>query len=251
VRILNVFFVLFLFVCVKDVLALDIKKLESKVPKLWSENVPGVKTHLDTQDSVVALTLDACGSKTDSYDEKLINYLIKEKIPATLFICGRWIDKNPEIFKKLASNKLFEIGNHGLKHKPCSVNGKAIYGIEGTKNVKEVIDEIELNAKKIFSITGHAPRYYRSGTAYYDEVALALAQELGFEVVGFSVLGDKGASLSAQEVEKVVSSSKIGSIIIAHMNHPESCTAEGLIAAIPKLKQQGIRFVKLSEYNLK
>jgi len=113
------------------------------VPEQWAENVPGVKTKLDTGDNVLALTLDACGSKTDSYDAKLINYLIKEKVQATLFINARWIDKFPDIFDKLAANPLFEIENHGLMHRPCSVNGKSIYGIKGTKNVGQVVDEIE------------------------------------------------------------------------------------------------------------
>jgi peptidoglycan/xylan/chitin deacetylase (PgdA/CDA1 family) len=41
------------------------------------------------------------------------------------------------------------------------------------------------------------------------------------------------------------------SIILLHMNHPESETAEGVIEAIPELKKRGVRFVKLSEYGLR
>jgi hypothetical protein len=35
------------------------------------------------------------------------------------------------------------------------------------------------------------------------------------------------------------------------MNHPGSETAEGVKEAIPELKKQGVRFVKLEEYGLK
>jgi hypothetical protein len=43
-------------------------------------------------------------------------------------------------------------------------------------------------------------------------------------------------------------SSKPGSIILAHMNRPDSGTAEGIAAALPKLRRRGFRFVHLSEY---
>lgn len=57
--------------------------------------ITGVLTRLATKDKVIALTFDACGGKGGSgYDRKLIDYLIKENIPATLFINARWIDAN-------------------------------------------------------------------------------------------------------------------------------------------------------------
>jgi peptidoglycan/xylan/chitin deacetylase (PgdA/CDA1 family) len=43
-------------------------------------------------------------------------------------------------------------------------------------------------------------------------------------------------------------SSEPGSIILAHMNRPDSGTAEGLDAALPRLSRRGFRFVRLSEY---
>ncbi len=43
-------------------------------------------------------------------------------------------------------------------------------------------------------------------------------------------------------------SSKPGSIILAHMNRPESGTAEGIGAALPRLSRRGFRFVRLAEY---
>jgi peptidoglycan/xylan/chitin deacetylase (PgdA/CDA1 family) len=177
--------------------------------------------------------------------------LIQERVPATLFINSRWIDKNPEIFKQLAANRLFEIENHGYQHKPCSVTGQSIYDIKGTASPGEVFDEIEKNGQKILQLTGRQPKYYRSGTAYYDEVAVEIAGALGYQVVGFSVLGDRGATYSVAQVKAALLTAESGSIIICHMNHPEKETAEGVIAAVPELKKRGFRFVRLSDYNLK
>ncbi len=225
---------------------------ENQTPKEWGESVTGVKTKFDTNEKVIALTMDACGSPHGmGYDEKLINFLKQEKVPATLFINARWIDKNLNTFKALASNSLFEIANHGLEHKPASVNGKSIYGLDGSKNMEELIDEIELNARKIEQITDKRPKYFRSGTAYYDEVAVKIANKLNHQVIGFSILGDGGATFSKEKVENAFLKAKNGEIAIIHMNHPLSQTADGTIKAIKELKQKGFKFVRLSDYKLK
>lgn len=39
----------------------------------------------------VALTLDACSGK---FDEDLIAFLVRNRIPATLFATKKWLDKN-------------------------------------------------------------------------------------------------------------------------------------------------------------
>ena len=221
-------------------------------PVLWGEIVPGVRTRLDTGEKTIALTLDACGSaKGKGVDSRLMAFLIEKQIPATLFINGRWIDANPELFRQLASNPLFEIANHGIRHKPASINGKSIYGIAGTVNVAEVVDEIELNARKIEAITGVRPKLYRSGTAFYDEVAVQISQGLGHEVAGYSLLGDAGATWSATQVKTALLKAAPGDVALLHMNHPEAGTGVGIMAAVPELQRRGFRFVRMSDYPLK
>jgi peptidoglycan/xylan/chitin deacetylase (PgdA/CDA1 family) len=230
-----------------------ISAFSGKVPKEWRELVRGVKTRLNTNQKVIALTFDACGGSPRSlgYDAKLIKYLENEKIPATLFISGRWIDTNRDIFMELSKNPLFEIENHGLNHKPCSVNGRSVYGIEGTKSVEEIFNEIELNALKIQALTGRKPKYYRPGTAYCDEIGVEVANALGYEVVNFNVRGDAGATYSKKQVKEALLHVPLSSIILMHMNHPESETAEGTMEAIRELKKKGFRFVQLSEYGVR
>lgn len=227
-------------------------KFKNKIPKEWGEKVSGVKTKIDTKENLIALTFDACGGPGGSgYDEKLIKFLTENSIPATLFLSGLWIDENLEIAKKLSENPLFEIENHGLLHRPCSVFGKIAYDSQGTKNVEEIIEEIELNAQKIEQISKRKPKFYRPGTAFLDEICVEIAEELGESVVGFSVIGDGGARFSKEEVKKTLLNAPAGSIIIFHMNHPESETAEGIIEALPELKKMGFEFVKLSGFPLK
>lgn len=227
-------------------------RFSGRKPLHWGENVPGVRSRLATDEKVIALTLDACGSASGKgVDARLMDFLAREQVPATLFINARWIDANPELFRRLAANPLFEIANHGLRHKPASVNGRSAYGISGTRDAGELVEEIELNARKIESISGTRPKLYRSGTAYYDEVAVEISRQLNHEVAGYSVLGDAGATFTADQVKAALLKSTPGDIILCHMNHPGSGTGAGIIAAVPELRKSGFRFVRMSDYPLK
>ncbi|HZF70633.1 polysaccharide deacetylase family protein, partial [Sulfuricurvum sp.] len=155
--------------------------LSADEPKQWGENVTGVTTKFHSDKKEIALTFDACGgsAKSSQFDAELIDYLSENHIPATLFINSRWIQSNPEIFARLAANPLFEIANHGTAHHPLSVNGKSVYNIPGTASPEEVAHEINGNGDLIEKLTGKRPRFFRSGTAYYDEQAVAIAHQNG------------------------------------------------------------------------
>lgn len=220
-----------------------------KSPTQWGETVPGVVTRGVTTNKVIALTFDACGTTKRScgYDKQLIDYLIANKIPATLFISGLWLDANPKLVKELAAIPFFEIENHGLRHRPASVNGASAYGIKGTNSVDALLEEVISNNEKLASVTGRAPKFYRSGTNYYDDVAVAIIKKNNLTPLGYNVLGDAGATYTKDQVKAALLSASPGDIIICHMNHPESGTAEGVIQAIPILKKRGYRFVVLRD----
>jgi peptidoglycan/xylan/chitin deacetylase (PgdA/CDA1 family) len=225
-----------------------ISEFNGKIPKEWGVKITGVKTELDTEKKIVALTFDA---DAGGYDAKLIDYLKGEKVSATIFATGKWIDEHADVFQELSEDPLFEIENHGSNHKPCSVNGKYAYGIKGTANVRDIFYEIEQNARRIETLTGKKPKYYRPGTAYLDDVCAEIAEKLGYKIVNYNVVGDAGATFSTAQIKERLIGSKNGSIVIMHMNHPEKQTAQGVMAAIPEMKKLGFEFVKLSDYNLK
>ncbi|MCB9492752.1 MAG: polysaccharide deacetylase family protein [Epsilonproteobacteria bacterium] len=225
-------------------------KFAGQTPHEWSENATGVKTRLNTQDKVVALTLDACGSNYDGFDERIVDFLIEHKIPTTFFICQKWIEKHPFCFAQLPEHDFFAIENHGLNHKPCSVNGKSIYGIPGTQNIDELIEEVEEAAQELTHQTCNKPKFFRSGTAYYDEIAVKVINCLGYEVVGFTILGDAGATYSTEQAYDALKQATPGSIIIAHVNHPERDAGLGIVQGLQYLLNQGFKFVKLTDYKL-
>lgn len=217
-------------------------------PTEWGLEVAGVITELPGGERATALTFDACGGPGgNGYDVDLIDFLRAHAVPATLFLNARWIDANRAEFDRLAADPLFEIGNHGTVHRPLSVTGRSAYGIAGTRDAGEVYDEVTGNAEKLTGLLGHSPRFFRSGTAHYDDVATRVVADLGERVAGFTVNGDGGATLTASEVRQEVAAAPPGSIVIAHMNHPGGGTAPGFAAAVPALLAAGRRFVRLSD----
>ncbi|WP_223700561.1 polysaccharide deacetylase family protein [Sutcliffiella deserti] len=219
--------------------------------KEFGEYVAGVKTRMKTSDKVIALTLDACGGEFGSgYDHELMNFLIANKIKANLFINARWIDAQHDKFLALADNPIFRINNHGTEHRPLSTVPRSAWGINSTSTKEEIVTEITDNQEKIGELTGKLPRFFRSGTAFYDEVAVKIAEDLGVEVVNFDVIGDGGATFSRPQVVESMLKSRAGSIIILHMNQPSSETADGVKEAIAVLLEQGYSFVHLDEYEL-
>lgn len=226
-----------------------VEQFEMASPTVWGENIDGVVTELNTEDKVVALTFDACDGTPDSYDEVLINFLIEEQIPATLFINAQWIEENKETFTELADNPLFEIANHGYYHKPLSVSGESAYGIMGTENVEDVFDEIYKNQELIKEITNETPQYFRSGTAYYDDVAVDIIEELGLTAVNYNVLGDAGGTFNESQIVQAFGSAQEGSIFLFHMNKPHSDISSGVKEGVQMLRDEGYEFVQLGEYD--
>ncbi|MFE4541544.1 polysaccharide deacetylase family protein [Arthrobacter sp. NPDC056727] len=196
----------------------------------------------------MALTFDCCGGPGGSgFDRSLLTALEANKVSATFFLNARWVRSNRSLTRELAANPLFEIANHGTTHRPLSVTGRAAYGITGTADARQVYDEIMGAQAELSAVTGRPPRFFRSGTAHYDDVAVEICRALGLVPVNFIVNGDAGATYPSAVVRDGLLSARQGSIIIAHANRPEACTGAGVAAALPLMKQRGARFIRLSD----
>lgn len=194
----------------------------------------------------VALTLDAC---MGAYDADLIALLVKQQVPATLFVTKRWLDRNPGPARELLAHpELFELQDHGAAHVPAVVGkGRKVYGIAGQPDMAHVEQEVQGGAQAIQHLSGHAPTYYRGATAVYDPSAEHAIQALGYQIAGFSVNADAGATLPKADIVARLRATRPGDIIIAHMNRPAGQTAEALAQVLPELLGRGLHFVKLSQ----
>ncbi len=220
----------------------------------WAEENP-VEVHermvpQGVPEKRLALTLDAC---TGKFDYDLIEFLIVNRIPATIFATKKWLDENPfgvSIIK--AHLDLFDVENHGENHIPAVIGrGRKVYGIPGEPDIIHLRREVTEGARAIQEAIGIAPHWYRGATAEYDQAAIAEIEKMGYKIAGFSVNADAGATLSKVAIEDRLRRIKPGDVIIAHMNRPQSDTAEGLSTSLRYLQDRGFVFVRLDRVVLK
>lgn len=197
----------------------------------------------------VALTFDACSG---AYDDDLIQFLVRNRIPATLFVTKKWLLKNPGGVAVLKANlDLFDIEDHGENHVPAVIGrGRKVYGIPGEPDILHLRREVQEGARAIEQVFGVPSHWYRGATAEYDEVAAEEIRQMGFKIAGFSVNADAGASLPRAQVLQRLRQVRGGDVVIAHMNKPASQTAEGMADGLLELLRRGLVFVRLDQVAL-
>src|SRR5690625_6656984 len=103
------------------------------------------------------------------------------------------------------------------------------------------------NHKRVKELTGREMTFFRSGTAFYDEIAVELAEALGYTVVNFDILVDAGASFSKGQVKEALLNAQPGSIALLHMNQTASETSKGVIEDILLLNEQGLQYFLIKD----
>jgi len=187
----------------------------------------------------IALTFDACPTgRSEEYDERVIDILLKEKAPATLFLSGRWVEKNADKVKLLASYPQFELANHAYWH-PHMLE----------KDDARVLRELTRTQAIIKKITGKKPNYFRPPFGETDERIEKLAQGAGLTTIQYDLAsGDPDPGLSAARIARIMlRDAKAGSIIVFHMNRNGVHTAEALPEIIHGLRKKGFTLVTVGE----
>ncbi|MFI4949398.1 MAG: polysaccharide deacetylase family protein [Alphaproteobacteria bacterium] len=193
----------------------------------------------------VALTLDACPG---AFDERIASALVESGIPATIFLTELWLRRNPAgLAFLLAHRDLFGIENHGERHIPPVLGQRSIFGIPVAGDLAAVRREVTEGATSIGIATGAAPRWYRAAAGYYSPSAMPAIQELGFDIAGYSLNADGGASLPARSVADRIANATNGEVIVAHINQPGRPSGLGVVGGIRELQRRGASFLRLDQ----
>ena len=127
----------------------------------------------------------------------------------------------------LRPTRSFELESHGVRHVPLGDRQRGPWNRRDRVG-GEAYDEV-VAANDWFAATlGRTPWFFRSGTAHYDEVAVAISRSVGQAVAGFSVNADAGATYTATQVAGELARVRPGDIVISHMNRPGRGTSGGM-----------------------
>src|SRR5689334_22039973 len=125
-----------------------------------------VVTALPTQEKVVALTFDACEQgKPVAFDRAVLDYLLENRIPFTVFVTGRFVQSNTEDVEELAKLDFVDIENHSFNH-PNHMEKLPL---------DKVRDQIVRAHAIIEAATGRKPQFFRFPAGNYNSDDLKLA----------------------------------------------------------------------------
>jgi peptidoglycan/xylan/chitin deacetylase (PgdA/CDA1 family) len=212
------------------------------VPALIGQNK--VFTSFSSSGKEIALTFDACQRNSPVYlDTVILNYIIKEKLPVTIFLGGKFCKTNAKKLKEISEYGFIEFENHSFSH---------IQHMEILPET-EIIKEVAETNNIIKETTGQSPRFFRFPGGNYDKKALACVNKTGMKVVHWSFAsGDPDENLSAERIKDwVLFKTKPGSVLIFHINGKGYHTGEILPQLVKIFREKQYKFCKLSDVKLK
>jgi peptidoglycan/xylan/chitin deacetylase (PgdA/CDA1 family) len=199
----------------------------------------GLITNGDRTEFKIALTFDVCQREGDlaGFDTEIIRVLNETQTPATFFLGGQWIRDHPQETQQLASNPLFELGNHSWSH------------LDFSAITRDEMNSEVLLAQQEMNKLGYQTNLFRLPYGTYTDEALQIIAENGLYVIQWDVVsGDPDPNIDAERMTNgVLQQVQPGSIIIMHANERGWHTAEALPGIIQSLRQQGYEIVTIPD----
>ncbi|MGC4814422.1 polysaccharide deacetylase family protein [Micromonospora sp. DT228] len=204
----------------------------------------------------VALTFDADmtdgmlaslrAGRVKSYANlRILDLLEREEVAATFFLTGKWVQRYPDVTRRIAGNPRFELANHTYGH--AAFTGDC-YDLPSLP-----VDELAGDVAKTFEVIkpygGRQTRYFRFPGLCHDAATLDALAPLGVTVVdGDVVSGDPFATAWKPLVRAVLDHVRPGSVVIMHVTEANAAmTDEALPHILEGLRERGLKPAPLSE----
>ena len=129
----------------------------------------------NTKEQVLYLTFDA--GYENGYTAQILDVLKAHEVPAAFFLVGNYLEQNPELVCRMAEEG-HTVGNHTWSHPDMSK-------LTELASFQKELEQVE---EKYREVTGQEmEKYYRPPQGIYSEENLAMAQELGYKTVFWSL----------------------------------------------------------------
>jgi peptidoglycan/xylan/chitin deacetylase (PgdA/CDA1 family) len=185
----------------------------------------------------------AAGERFDN--PGLIAALRKAKVPATVFMTGRWAEEYPAQARSIGRDPLFEVANHSYSH--YAFTGDC-YGLPTLPRDRMRADvERAYAAFRKAGVPDPMP-YFRFPGGCHDRRALKALTPAGVTAVQWDVVsGDAFATDADAVARQVLQQVRPGSVVVLHCTRSAAPATERAVRRIvPELRRKGFRFVKVS-----
>jgi peptidoglycan/xylan/chitin deacetylase (PgdA/CDA1 family) len=208
-----------------------------------------------TRGKAVALTFDADMTADDGpraaagehFDNPgLIAALRALKVPATVFLTGRWADEYPAQARDLGRDPRFEVANHSYSHYAFTADCHGLPTLPADR-MRADVRRADAALKK--AGVSHPMPYFRFPGGCHDERSLRALSGLGVTAVQWDVVsGDAFATDAGAVARQVLDGVRPGSVVVLHCSRSAAPATERAVrTVVPELRRRGYRFVKVSE----
>ena len=193
-------------------------------------------------DKVIALTFD--DGPWDTSTAAILDTLKEYDAKATFFTVGQKISGHEDLLQR-AANEGHEIGTHTWDHAEGSGQGVSLILMSSDERKQEV----EKGLQAIKDATGQdASLMFRSPGGNFDASVASDLNGLINAEIGWNIDTDDWKKPGADAIAQRIKSAGPGEIILMHDGGGDrSETVAALKQALPKLKEEGYRFVTVSE----
>ena len=170
---------------------------------------------------------------------KILDTLKAHNVPATFFLVGNYIEKNPDLVRRMVSEGHL-VGNHTMNHPDMSKIGEKEDFSKELRQLEDLYREV----------TGQQmSKYYRPPQGVYSEDNLRMARELGYRTVFWSLAyadwDNKAQPTKEQAFAKLIPRTHNGAVVLLHST--SRTNGEILPELITKWKEMGYTFGRIEE----
>ena len=191
----------------------------------------------DTTNKRIYLTFDS--GYENGCTEKILDILKKHHVPAAFFLVGNYIERNPELVKRMISEGHI-VGNHTMHHYDMS-------RIKEKENFEKELTDLESLYKEV---TGQEmEKYYRPPQGIYSQENLEMASALGYKTLFWSLAyvawNNHSQPSREQAMSKLLPRIHNGAVVLLHST--SQTNAEVLDEVLTEWKKMGYSFGDISE----
>jgi peptidoglycan/xylan/chitin deacetylase (PgdA/CDA1 family) len=218
--------------------------------------VPLVVTHGPTGGHRIALTFDSnmtdamlhrldTGQVASYANTAVVDELQARHTPATFFLAGKWVERYPDLTRRIAADPDFEIASHSYAHRGFT---PSCYRLD-SEPTTDMAADVERSFTVLAPFGGHQTRYFRFPGGCYDTAALRAIAPTHATVIQYDVVADDPFNDDAAAITHgVLRQAHDGAIVVLHITQANAPrTADALPAIIDGLRARGYRLVGLSD----
>lgn len=175
----------------------------------------------------------------------VIDELQRSHTPATFFLAGKWVERYPDLTRRIAADPNFELASHSYAHLAFTTH---CYHL-ATLPTEQMAADVERSFRVLAAFGGRQTRYFRFPGGCYNARTLRAIAPTRCTVVEYDIVGDDAFNNDPSAItNNVLRQAHNGGIVVLHITQANAPrTADALPTIITSLRARGYQLVTVTE----